>query len=175
MAEQSEPSGGKSQLGGCSNFPDPFECAAIREYSRRLGLCITHGSGVGVCLPSRNDHVHILGGIRLRRAMPITHRVVSTKRVMRATMPRTLGAFSICMEMYGSGRRTGRRNLRTGAQTDPLHGAASGSLGSYGVVPGTSTGRPCVRPAAPTTPRATATTGSASVSVSNSSELGTEG
>ena len=71
--------------------------------------------------------------------MLITHRVVLAKRVMRATMPRTLGAFSICTEMSGSGRRTGTELTSSGAQTDPT-GAASGSLGFFGVVPGTSTG-----------------------------------
>ena len=46
---------------------------------------------------------------------------------MRATMPRTLGAFSICTEMCGSGRRTGTRQLiSSGVQTDPT-GPASGS------------------------------------------------
>ena len=94
---------------------------------------------------------------------------------MRVTMPRTLGAFSICMEMYGSGRRmlggiTQREpkpiRLTEGPRAPPvLFGAGLGTLQA----------RTCVRPAAPATPRATATTGSASVSVSNSSELGTEG
>ena len=65
-------------------------------------------------------------GKRLRRAMLITHRVVLAKRVMRATMPPTLGAFSICTEMSGSGRRTGTGTYSSGAQTDPT-GAASGS------------------------------------------------
>ena len=62
---------------------------------------------MGVCLPSRYDHGIFLGCIRLRRAMLITHRVVLARRVMRATMPPILGAFSICTEMSGSGRRTG--------------------------------------------------------------------
>ena len=97
--------------------PRIFQRAGLMYYPRKR-------SGSMPAEPVRP--LHILGEIRLRRAMPITHRVVSTKRVMRVTMPRTLGAFLICMEMYGSGRRTGRRNLRTGAQTDP-NGAASGS------------------------------------------------
>ncbi|MDB3958693.1 hypothetical protein N9408_07260, partial [Opitutales bacterium] len=46
---------------------------------------------------------------------------------------------------------------------------------SIGAAPGTIPARTCVRPTATTTPPATAPTVLASVSVSNSSELGTEG
>ena len=59
------------------------------------------------CRAGTTTHVFLGECIRLRRAMLITHRVVLAKRVMRATMPRILGAFSICTEMSGSGRRTG--------------------------------------------------------------------
>ena len=45
-----------------------------------------------------------------------------------------------------------KANYLTGAQTDP-EGPASGSFGSYGVVPGTTTGRTCVRLSALTHPR----------------------
>ena len=55
MAEQSESSGGKSQLGRCSDFPDPFECPAIGKHTRRLGLCSSHRVAMGICLPCRYD------------------------------------------------------------------------------------------------------------------------
>jgi formylglycine-generating enzyme required for sulfatase activity len=45
---------------------------------------------------------------------------------MRATMPRILGAFSICTEMSGSGPADWYGTYSSGAQTDPT-GAASGS------------------------------------------------
>jgi formylglycine-generating enzyme required for sulfatase activity len=54
-------------------------------------------------------------------------------------------------------------------QTDPTGPAIGLASGLNGVVPGTSTGRTCVLLSATTTPRATATTTLASVSVSKSS------
>ncbi len=70
-------------------------------------------------------------------------------------------------DLYGS--------YSSGAQTDPT-GAASGSYrvfrGGSWLVTGT---RPCVRPTAASPPPSSAVRTSASVSVSNSSELGTEG
>jgi formylglycine-generating enzyme required for sulfatase activity len=49
-----------------------------------------------------------------------------------------------------------KANYLTGAQTDP-EGPASGSNRVYGVVPGTTTGRPCVRLSATSTPPVTRT------------------
>ena len=62
----------------------------------------------------------------------------------------------------------------SGAQTDPT-GPASGSAVFFGAGLGSLQARACVRPAAAQPPRAPAHSTSASVSVSNSSELGTEG
>ena len=116
---------------------------------------------------------HILGGQRLRRAMLITHRVVLAKRVMRATMPRILGAFSICTEMSGSGRRTGteltvreHRPIPQVRHRAPpvLFGAGLGAFRH-----GPAFGLP------PQLPPSNRYDTSAFVSVSNSSELGTEG
>ena len=61
-----------------------------------------------------------------------------------------------------------KANYPGGALTDPV-GPASGSLRVYGVVPGTTAGRPCVRLSATATPRAPATSISASVLVSRQS------
>ena len=129
---------------------------------------------MGICLPSRYDHGIFLGGIRLRRAMLITHRVVLARRVMWATMRPTLGAFSICTEMSGSGPRTGTGTYSSGAQTDPTGPASGSSRVHSGRVLDIRHG-PAFGHRAATAPRASATTPSASVSVSNSSELGTEG
>ena len=95
---------------------------------------------------------HILGGQRLRRAMLITHRVVLAKRVMRATMPRILGAFSICTEMCGSGPRTGTAAYSSGAQTIPQVRHRAPPV-FFGAGPGQRQARTCVRPTAHT-PRA---------------------
>ena len=114
------------------------------------------------------------GSIRLRRAMPITHRVVLAKRVMRATMPRILGAFLICTEMCGSGRRTGTELTVREHRPIPQDRLRAPAV-FVGAGLGTLQARPCVRPPASASPRAIATTTSAFVSVSNSSELGTEG
>ena len=101
------------------------------------------------------------GGIALRRAMLITvwdYQVVP-KPVMLAHTIRTPGAFSICMAMWRSGRRTGMQD------TVQMHRpilrarlrARRTSFGSHGVVPFSTTGRPCVPlSATTTTPRTTA-------------------
>ncbi|MDC0547417.1 hypothetical protein OAO16_00515 [Opitutales bacterium] len=61
MAGQPEPSGGKSKLGGCPGFPDPFECPTICKYNHRLGLCVAHRIAMGICLPCRYDHGVLVG------------------------------------------------------------------------------------------------------------------
>ena len=114
------------------------------------------------------------GSIRLRRAMLITHRVVLAKRVMRATMPPTLGAFSICTEMSGSGRRTGTELTVREHRPIPQERHRAPTV-FFGAGPGAARHVPAFGLRATATPRASATTASASVSVSNSSELGTEG
>ena len=87
-----------------------------------------------------------------RRAMLITHRVVLAKRVMRATMPRTLGAFSICTEMSGSGPRTGTGNLSQRQPGGGSHRCGFGLDSGHRGGSWTATGRACVLLSAHTTP-----------------------
>ena len=111
------------------------------------------------------------GEIRLRRATPITHRVVLAKRVMRATMPRILGAFLICTEMCGSGRRTGTELTVREHRPIPQDRHRAPAV-FFGAGLGALQARSCVRPPAATTPRATATAALASVLVSKSNRQG---
>ena len=107
----------------------------------------------------------IRGEMILMRPTPIVDRVVLAIRVMRATMPRILGAFLICTEMCGSGRRTGTElTVREHRPIPQVRHRAR--PGSHGVVPGPTTERTCVLLSAAATPRAAAPTTLASVLVS---------
>ena len=55
------PSCGEGILGGYSKIPYPFKCPGGGQYPGRVGLCIAHGSPVGVCLPGRHDHGVLMG------------------------------------------------------------------------------------------------------------------
>ena len=166
----------KVQLGRCSDFPDSFECPAIGEHSQPVGpMCYP---------PSRNGNMPAVPVRRrcIRGEMILIHRVpiitgmvpgirvsILSRLVMWVNTRPTRGAFSICMEMCGSGPQTGTRRLIPPATllwilADRLRAR----LGSSGVVPGTPTGRTCVLPGATTAPPAPVTTPSASVLVSNS-------
>ena len=91
---------------------------------------------------------------------------------MWGNMHRIHGAFSICMEMCGNGRRTGTRHTPPAIRwlTQPDRHRAR--IGSSGVVPGTTMERTCVQLSATTSPPATAPTPLASVLVSKSSSKG---
>ena len=107
----------------------------------------------------------IRGGIVLPRAMRITPIVDTHRHVMWAYTVPTLGAFLICTEMCGSGRRTGTQHtvrehrliLRVQRRAPTV---------SIGAAPGTIPARTCVRPTASASPPATVPPALASVSVS---------
>ena len=160
MAEQPESSGGKSKLGGGPNFPDPFECTAIGPITCRLGLMCSppNRNGNMPAVQERPRHTHGETTIASSNANynwdggAMTETTLN-RLVMSGNMLPTRGAFLICTEMSGSGPRTGTKRLippatRWWIQPD-RHRAR---LGSYGVVPGTSPGRPCVQLSAATTP-----------------------
>ena len=96
--------------------------------------------------------------------------MMPTRRRMRVNTMRTHGAFLICMEMYGSGRRMRTQVTQRVPRTILSMSALRARFGSYGVVPGATTGRACVRRSAAAAPRAPASTISASVLVSKSSQ-----
>ena len=84
-----------------------------------------------------------------------------------ATTGRTRGAFLICTETCLSGPRTGiRRLIPPATQWWIPPDRPRARIGSVGVVPGATTGRPCVQLRASTTPPAPVSTLSASVLVS---------
>ena len=139
--------------------------------------------------PSRNGNMPA-GQVRrrcIRGEMTLIHRVpiitgmvlirvsILSRLVMWVNTRPTRGAFSICMEMCGSGPRTGTRRLIPPAtRWWILADRHRARIGSGGVVPGAASGRPCVLLSATATPPATGTTTSASVLVSNSSSKGRE-
>ena len=94
--------------------------------------------------------------------------MIPIKRLMWGNMHPTPGAFLICTVMSGNGFMIGMQLILV-APKPILPDRLRARLGSYGVVPGTSTGRTCVRLGASATPRASAAAPLASVSVSKSS------
>ena len=82
---------------------------------------------------------------------------ILNKPVMWVSMRPTHGAFLTCREMCGNGSATGRRTILLVPRLT-LRVRHRARIGSYGVVPGTTTGRTCVLLSAAAHPRATATT-----------------
>ena len=130
-------------------------------------------AGLMSCPPSRNGNMPA-GQVRrrcIRGEMILIHRgqiitgmvpiirvSILSRLVMWVNTRPTRWAFSICMEMCGSGPRTGSRRPIPPATrwwTQPDRHRAR--IGSSGVVPGTTTGRTCVQLSAPTTLPVTAT------------------
>ena len=74
MAEQPESSGGKSLLGGCPDFPDPFECSAERQ--------IYPPGGPMCCPPNRNGNMPAVRARPRRthgvRQLPVRMRITGT-------------------------------------------------------------------------------------------------
>ncbi len=83
------------------------------------------------------------------------------------SMRPTPGAFLICTAMCGNGSMTGKQTTRV-VPSPILSVRHRARIGSYGVVPGTTAGRTCVRLSAQHPPSARATL-SASVLVSRQS------
>ncbi|MDG1355746.1 MAG: hypothetical protein P8P90_05805 [Opitutales bacterium] len=93
--------------------------------------------------------------------------------MMWAIIRPTRWAFSICMEMCGSGPQTGtRRPIPAATRWWIPPDRPRARIGSSGVVPGATMERPCVQRSASATPPATATAPLASVLVSKSSSKG---
>ena len=110
----------KVSLGGCPNFPDPFECPAIRKHTTGLGLCFTHRIAMGICLPGRYEYGIFMGGsASSTQANLMAPSLMETVQLelrlgrpaMWANMRPTPGAFSICTEMSGNGPQTGMVQL----------------------------------------------------------------
>ncbi|MEC8043845.1 MAG: hypothetical protein VX130_04540 [Verrucomicrobiota bacterium] len=82
---------------------------------------------------------------------------ILSKPEMSVCMPPTRGDFMICMEMCGNGSTTGRRIILP-VSKPILRVRHRARIGSYGVVPGAPTGRPCVQLSAAATPPVAAAT-----------------
>ncbi len=119
--------------------------------SRRV-TCLQ--AGVMSSPPNRNGN---MPAVRARprltpgaMALPARMRIIMSadirRLVMLGCMPPTPGAFLICMEMSGSGPRTGTRRLIPPATRWSIRpDRHRARIGSDGVVPGSTTGRTCVQ------------------------------
>ena len=157
MARQPEPPGGKSSWADAQIFLTRLMPSNRQTYPPVGPMC---------CPPNRNGNMPAVRErprpIHGETQLPVRMRIITgnitetilNKPATSANTPPTRGAFLICTEMSGSGPRTGTKRPipRATRWLIPLdrHRAR---IGSRGVVPGTTAGRPCVRLCAATPPR----------------------